>query len=120
MMLHRLPPFSSLIKPVAALVLVTGLAGCATTDGLSSTSSTVDAVTPDVTLNHFVDTRLATIRKEAAVGYGENLDALAELMGMEDKIAFGAWMQLNYDSLFTGLESPSDLITRIEHTMPST
>ena len=103
------------------LVGMTALSiGCATTDGLSSTSSTVDTVTPDVTVNQFVDTRLASIKKEAAVGYGENLNALAEMMGKEDKVAFGAWMQLNYDSLFTDLSDSAELVSRIEQTMPKT
>ena len=55
------------------------LSGCAT-DFLSSTSSTLDAATPDITLNNFVDTRIATLKKEAAVGEGENIEALAQLI----------------------------------------
>ena len=96
----------------AGLLLAT--AGCTTTDITSSTSDTVDAVTPDITLNRFVDVRIASIKKEAAAGEGENLDALAQLMGKEDKQAFSGWMQVNYDVLFNGLEQPKELISRIE------
>jgi len=83
-------------------------------DITSSTSSTLDAVTPDITLNHFVDVRIASIQKEAAAGEGENLMALAHLMGQQDKAAFSGWMQTHYSELFTDLKQPSELVMRIE------
>ena len=98
----------------SVLSAVFTLGGCTTTDITSSTSGTLDTVTPDVTLNRFVDVRLASIQKEAAQGEGENLDALAELMGKKDKQAFSIWMHTNYDELFSGLEKPTQLISRIE------
>ena len=95
--------------------ILTGLSACTlVTDFTSSTSSTLDAVTPDITLNRFVDQRYVAIRKDAAAGSGENIEALAELMGQTDKEAFASWMQDNYDNLFTGLDKPSDLVARIE------
>lgn len=109
-----------LLKITAYAVMLVMLGACSIMEGTSSTSGTVDAATPDVTLKHFVDVRIATIKKEAAIGYGENLDALAEMLGKEDKVAFGAWMQLNYDTLFDNLEKSDDLIARIEKTLPST
>jgi len=90
------------------------LGGCSITDVTSSTSGTLDTVTPDISLNRFVDVRLASIQKEAAQGEGENLNALAELMGKNDKQAFSSWMNTNYDELFTNLKQPSQLISRIE------
>ena len=90
------------------------LSGCTITDITSSTSSTLDTVTPDVSLNRFVDTRIASIRQEAASGEGENLDALAHLMGKQDKVKFSGWMQAHYDELFDGLGQPTELISRIE------
>ncbi len=96
------------------LSAVVVLGGCTITDVTSSTSGTLDTVTPDVSLNRFVDVRLASIQKEAAQGEGENLDALAELMGKNDKQAFSLMLHSNYDSLFGGLDKPSQLITRIE------
>lgn len=104
-------------KNIAVTVLVAGLiamSGCTITDITSSTSSTLDAVTPDVTLNRFVDVRIASIQKEAAAGEGENLEALAQLMGKSDKAAFSGWMQVHYDELFGTLEKPAELISRIE------
>ncbi len=111
---------TSTIKVAAVAALLLASSACSIIETTSTTSSSVDAVTPDITLKHFVDVRLATIKKEAAVGYGENLDALAEMMGKEDKIAFGAWMQLNYDELFSNLEKSGDLIARIEKSLPTT
>ncbi|MGB5397057.1 MAG: DUF3015 family protein [Gammaproteobacteria bacterium] len=90
------------------------LGGCTITDITSSTSGTLDAVTPDITLNRFVDTRIASIQQEAAGGEGENLEALAYLLGRQDKDEFSGWMQLHYDELFTGLGQPGELISRIE------
>jgi len=124
---NRFMKFSQLFSACKTLLKITGCAvilvtasACSIIEATSSTSGTVDSVTPDVTLRHFVDVRIATIKKEAAIGYGENLDALAEMLGKEDKVAFGAWMQLNYDVLFDGLEKSDDLIARIERTLPNT
>ncbi len=108
---------NQLLKTTLTLAFLTTaltLGGCTITDVTSSTSGTLDAVTPDITLNRFVDVRLASIQKEAAQGEGENLDALAELMGKEDKQAFSIWMHTNYDELFSNLEKPTQLISRIE------
>ena len=102
------------IAGALAVGMVLAATGCTTTDVTSSTSSTVDTITPDVTLNRFVDVRIASIKKEAAAGQGENLDALAQLMGKEDKQAFSGWMQVNYDVLFNDLQQPKELISRIE------
>ena len=113
-------PCLQAMKLTTCGIIFAAASGCTITDVTSSTSSTLDAVTPDITLNRFVDVRLATIKKEAAVGYGENLDALAEMMGKEDKIAFGAWMRLNYSTLFDDLEKSADLVARIEETLPHT
>lgn len=107
----RLKNAISSIIVVSALLAVSA---CTLTDITSSTTSVVDTVTPDVTLNHFVDVRIASIKKEAAAGEGENLEALARLMGKQDKTAFSGWMQVHYDELFNNLEQPTELISRIE------
>jgi hypothetical protein len=94
------------------------ISGCTITDITSSTSSTLDAVTPDVTLNRFVDVRIASIKKEAAVGEGENLEALAHLMGKQDKVRFSGWMFVHYEELFNNLGKPEELISRINRSYP--
>ena len=55
------------------------LGGCTITDVTSTTSGSLDTVTPDVSLNRFVDILMTSIQREAAQGEGENLDALADL-----------------------------------------
>lgn len=103
------------IKTILFAGLVSGLSACTgITDITSSTSSTLDAITPDITLNNFIDRRLEAIRKDAASGGGENIDALAELMGKEDTAQFAAFMQQNYDQLFSNVKQSSELIARIE------
>ena len=103
-----------LYKAVAVTACVLTLGACATSETVSSATSTVDAVTPDVTLNRFIDTRMASLQKEAAAGSGENLDALAELLGEDNKADFAHMMQVNYEQLFTGLSQPGQLVSRIE------
>lgn len=56
---------------------------------------------------------MASIQKKAAQGEGENPDALADLMAKKDKQAFSSWMHENYDVLFSDLEKPSQLLSRI-------
>ena len=95
--------------------IISSMSACtAFTDISSSTSSTTDAVTPDVTLNNFIDKRYDAIRKDAAKGGGENIDALAQLMGKQDSQDFALWMQDHYAELFTSNTKPVDLVARIE------
>ncbi len=100
----------------SGLIAASALAvsACTITDITSSTSDTLDAVTPDVTLKRFVDVRIASIKQEAATGQGESLQALAQLMGEPDSAAFSRLLQVNYDRLFNNLQQPSELIGRIE------
>ena len=92
-----------------------GVSACtAFTEISSSTSSTSDAVTPDVTLNEFVNKRYVAIRHDAANGSGENLDALAQLLGESDKSAFAIKMKSNFDTIFMNIDQPSEIISRIE------
>ena len=92
-----------------------GVSACtAFTEISSSTSSTSDAVTPDVTLNEFVNKRYVAIRHDAANGSGENLDALAQLLGESDKSAFAIKMKSNFDTIFMNVDKPSEIISRIE------
>lgn len=103
------------IKTLLFAGLVSGLSACsAITDVTSSVSSTLDAVTPDITLNNFIEQRFEAIRKDAASGGGENIDALAELMGKQDSAQLAAFMQQNYDQLFSNVSQSSELIARIE------
>jgi len=110
------------IKLFALAVLVSGMAACsAITDVTSSTSSTLDAATPDVTLNNFINTRYSAIQQDAARGQGENIEALAQLMGRKDSKQLAVWMQSNYDSLFMQGQTSAELTAKLEqyNAMPN-
>lgn len=105
----------TITKALLTTSVLFSISACtAFTDISSSTSSTVDAVTPDVTVNEFVNKRYVAIRQDAANGGGENIDALAQLMGKKDKQAFAKLMQSNFDSIFTDVHKPSEILARIE------
>lgn len=112
------------------IVLAAGVAvlasGCGleatVTNGVSSTvnsisdatSSTTKTVTPDGSKSAFVNYRLDAIAFDAARGGGENLDTLASLLGETDRAEFGRWTRSNYARLFIGLQTPDELLSRIE------
>ena len=77
------------------------------TDGTSST-------TGDEKTASFVESRFTAISTEAARGEGEHLDSLARLLGETDRADFARFMKERYADLFTGLEQPRELLTRIE------
>lgn len=107
---------NKLIKILVIPAVFSSLSACAVfTEISSSTSTTSDAVTPDITLNEFVNKRYVAIRHDAANGGGENLDALAQLLGEKDKQLFAKKMQTNFDSVFKNIEDPSEIIARIEN-----
>ena len=103
------------IKTLLLSGMFASMTACtAITEVTSSTSSTLDAVTPDVTLNRFIDQRYDSIRKDAAKGGGENIEALAQLMGEKNSEQLGKWMQAHYDQLFSASNQPEQLAIKIE------
>ncbi len=107
----------TMIKLVSTAAIMLSLSACtAITEVTSSTSSTLDAVTPDVTLNEFVSKRYVAIRHDAANGGGEHLDALAQLMGKQDSRDFARLMQANFETIFKDVDQPAEIIARIEAT----
>ncbi len=106
---------NKLIKALIISLILINLPACSTfTEISSSTSTTADTVTPDVTLNEFVNKRYVAIRHDAANGGGENLDALAQLLGESDKRVFASKMKANFDTVFKNVNNPSEIISRIE------
>jgi hypothetical protein len=117
-----------LARLVIAVSLPALLAACAafmtTTDGVSagfgSTTDATGSTTPDSKSAEakrseaLVRYRFESIRFEAARGGGENLDALAALLGEPDRVGFARWIQRNYQPLFTDLREPVELLGRIE------
>ena len=49
----------------------------------------------------FVASNMDILAKEIAVGHGESIDTLAELLNVEDKATFSASLQSNYNSIYT-------------------
>ncbi|GEM_PF-6913222 len=100
------------------------LVGCSSTptgttsDTLGSTtngvSKFVSSTTPDSKKSAFVNDRFEAIRFESAKGEGENVEALAALLGEQDRKAFASWMKTNYQPLFAELKKPDELLTRIQ------
>jgi Protein of unknown function (DUF3015) len=103
-----------IIKALFLAGAVSTMSACTVTDFLSSTSSTLDAATPDIGMNQFIDKRYNAIRKDAATGGGENIEALAQIMGERDSKAFASWMQANYDQLFTEAKDKTALLAKLE------
>ena len=49
----------------------------------------------------FVASNMDILAKEIAVGHGESIDTLAELLNVEDTATFSASLQSNYNSIYT-------------------
>jgi hypothetical protein len=49
----------------------------------------------------FVAANMDQLAKEIAVGQGESIDTLAELLNVEDRAAFASALQANYNSIYT-------------------
>ncbi len=83
-------------------------ATASTSDGISGQDPAEEAALARA--SRFVGSQWAFVRRDAAAGHGENLDALARLLGEPDHAAFGHWMQTNYQSLFDVERSPRELV----------
>jgi hypothetical protein len=99
---------SVIIKDDSSAVL---LALQATTNGTSGnqtfgiTSGTSGCKKAKLVMNEraaeFVASNMDILAKEIAVGHGESLDTLDELLKVEDKLAFNAALQENYNKIYS-------------------
>ncbi len=99
---------SMIIKDDSSAIL---LALQATTNGTSGnqtfgiTSGTLGCKKTKLVMNEraeeFVASNMDQLAKEIALGYGESIDTLAELLKVEDKATFSASLQANYNSIYT-------------------
>ena len=99
---------SMIIKDDSSAVL---LALQATTNGTSGnqtfgiTSGTSGCKKTKFVMNEraeeFVASNMDQLAKEIAVGHGESVDTLAELLAVEDKEAFASALQANYNSIYS-------------------
>ena len=99
---------SMIIKDDSTAVM---LALQATTNGTSAnqtfgvTSGTSGCKKTKLVMNEraeeFVASNMDQLAKEIAMGHGESIDTLAELLNVEDKAAFSASLQSNYNSIYS-------------------
>jgi hypothetical protein len=97
-----------IIKDDSSAVL---LALQATTNGTSAnqtfgiTSGTSGCKKTKFVMNEraeeFVASNMDQLAKEIAMGHGESVDTLAELLSVEDKEAFASALQSNYNSIYS-------------------
>lgn len=115
---------SVIIKDDSSAVL---LALQATTNGTSGnqtfgiTSGTLGCKKTKFVMNEraqeFVASNMDILAKEIAVGHGESLDTLAELLKVEDKATFSAALQANYNSIYTSKKvQMADVLDNISST----
>ncbi len=99
---------SQVIKDDSSAIM---LALQATTNGTSGnqtfgiTSGTSGCKKVKLVINEraaeFVASNMDQLAKEVAVGHGESVDTLAELLAVEDKAIFAASLQANYNAIYT-------------------
>ena len=115
---------SVIIKDNSSAVM---LALQATTNGTSGnqtfgiTSGTLGCKKTKIVMNEmaeeFVASNMDILAKEIAVGHGESIDTLAELLSVEDKATFSASLQANYNSIYTSQKvEMSDVLDNISTT----
>jgi opacity protein-like surface antigen len=99
---------SVLIKDNSSALM---LALQATTNGTSGnqtfgiTSGTSGCKKTKIVMNEraaeFVASNMDILAKEIAVGHGESLDTLDELLNVQDKVAFNTTLQANYNKIYS-------------------
>jgi opacity protein-like surface antigen len=115
---------SMIIKDDSSAVM---LALQATTNGTSGnqtfgiTSGTSGCSKTKFVMNEraqeFVASNMDILAKEIAVGHGESIDTLAELLEVQDTAAFSASLQSNYNSIYTSKSvEMSDVLDNISTT----
>ncbi|MCK4737269.1 MAG: DUF3015 family protein [Sulfurimonas sp.] len=65
----------------------------------------------------FVASNMDQLAKEIAMGHGESIDTLAELLEISDKATFSASLQENYNSIYTSQNAKmADVLDNISTT----
>ena len=99
---------SQIIKDDSTAVMLSLQATTNTTSGNQTfgiTSGTSGCKKAKFVMNEraeeFVASNMDQLAKEIAMGQGESVDTLAELLQVEDKDAFASALQANYNSIYT-------------------
>src|SRR5699024_5426505 len=107
---------NTLLRGTARLADATTNAAAGTSNATSDTAQDIDARNYQARLD-FVGSQMAMLRREAARGQGDNLEALAYLMRIDDVSAFEARVQANYQALFVGDPSAAEFLARLSDTV---
>ena len=82
------------------------------TSGCKKTKLVMDKRTEE-----FVASNMDTLAKEIAVGHGESIDTLAELLKVDDKKTFALNLQKNYNRIYTNKSvKMADVLDNISKT----
>ncbi len=115
---------SQLIKDDSSAIM---LALQATTNGTSGnqtfgiTSGTSGCQKSKLVMNEraseFVASNMDTLAKEIAMGHGESIDTLAELLKVDNKKEFASALQANYNKIYSSKSvKMSDVLDNISQT----
>lgn len=107
---------NQLVQSMARVADATTNATAATSNATTDTAQDIDAQNYQARLE-FVDSQMAMLRREAARGDGDNLEALAYLMRIEDVSAFEDRVQDNYQALFAGDPGAAEFLARLSDTV---
>jgi hypothetical protein len=100
------------------LVLQATLNGTSGNQTFGITSGTLNCKKTKFVMNEraeeFVASNMDILAKEIALGHGESLDTLAELLNVQNTVAFNASLQANYDKIYTSQKvEMSDVLDNI-------
>jgi len=99
-MVFKTTPDSALLFCIQALL--NGTSGNQTFGITSGTSGCTKAkIVMNERAEEFVASNMDQLAKEIAMGHGESIDTLAELLSVEDKEAFALGLQTNYKGIYT-------------------
>lgn len=97
----------TIVNGTSRIADATTNAVAATSDVTTDTANDVDART-HAARRKFVGSQMAMLKREAARGQGENLEALAYMMHAQNTRAFEHEVQQNYATLFDGSDVTAD------------
>lgn len=102
----------TVVDGVARVADATTNAVAGTSDVTSDTAQDIDSSTHQARLA-FVDSQLVLLRREAAAGGGQHVQALAKLMGEQDSKSFARALQANYGAIFVGDQNAEQVLQKV-------
>lgn len=103
---------NTLVRGTAQIADATTNAVAGTSNATTNTANDIDAQSHQARLK-FVGSQMAMLRREAARGEGDNLEALAYLMRAEDVSVFENRVQANYQVLFANDPGAGEWLARL-------